>query len=99
MPQKSPPQKSTDNSEPSKFGVRSAEFGIEKHLLQIPNSEFRIFYASMVERLPGRASERGFILPLSILLVIILGISGMGFMQHDYLDRRMSSNTVDNYSA
>ncbi len=32
-----------------------------------------------------RRHEGGFILPLSILLVIILAISGMGFMQLDVL--------------
>lgn len=43
--------------------------------------------------------RRGFILPLSVLLVIILTISGTAFMQHDYLERRMAMNTVDNHGG
>src|SRR3990167_6934135 len=47
----------------------------------------------------ARAKNRGFILPLSILLVVILAISGTSFMQHDFLERRMASNTADNLAA
>src|SRR3989338_7674959 len=47
----------------------------------------------------ARANKRGFILPLAILLVVILAISGMSFMQHDFLERRMASNTSDNLAA
>lgn len=46
-----------------------------------------------------KPQERGFVLPLSVLLVIVLTISGMGFLQHDYLERRMTSNNVDNHAA
>ena len=44
-------------------------------------------------------AEQGFILPLAVLLVIILTISGTAFMQHDYLERRMAMNNVDNHGA
>jgi len=44
-------------------------------------------------------AHRGFILPLSILLVVVLTISGMGLLQHDYLERRLTSNNVDNQTA
>ncbi len=43
--------------------------------------------------------RRGFILPLAVLLVVILTISGTAFMQHDYLERRMAMNTVDNHGG
>ena len=45
------------------------------------------------------ANKKGFILPLSVLLVLVLTISGTGFMQHDYLERRMATNNVDNHGA
>jgi|GEM_PF-1806435 len=44
-------------------------------------------------------NERGFILPLAVLLVLILTISGTGFMHLDYLERRMGMNEVDNHGA
>lgn len=44
-------------------------------------------------------AEQGFILPLAVLLVIILTISGTAFMQHDYLERRMAMNNVDNHGG
>src|SRR3990167_2949071 len=44
-------------------------------------------------------TKKGFILPLSVMLVLILTISGTGFMQHDYLERRMARNNVDNHGA
>ena len=44
-------------------------------------------------------NESGFILALSILLVFMITISGMSFMQHDFLERRMAMNTVDNHGA
>lgn len=43
--------------------------------------------------------KRGFILPLAILLVVILTISGTAFMHHDYLERRMAMNSADNHGA
>ena len=46
-----------------------------------------------------RIGRRGFILPLSVLLVVILTISGTSFMHHDYLERRMTINNVGNHGA
>lgn len=46
-----------------------------------------------------RHHERGFILPLSVLLVVILTVSGTSFMHHDFLERRMAMNNVDNHGA
>ena len=43
--------------------------------------------------------KQGFILPMTVLLVIILGISGAGFMHLDFLERRMGLNNVDNHGA
>ena len=43
--------------------------------------------------------ERGFILPMAILLVLVLSISGAGFMQHDYLERVMTLTNVSNHDA
>ena len=48
---------------------------------------------------PLLENREGFILPLSMLLVIVLGISGTAFMHHDYLERRMAMNTVDNHGG
>ncbi|OGX45390.1 MAG: hypothetical protein A3I71_04575 [Omnitrophica WOR_2 bacterium RIFCSPLOWO2_02_FULL_63_16] len=48
---------------------------------------------------PRFENQGGFILPLSVLLVVVLSISGAGFMQHDYLERRMAINEVDNHGA
>ncbi len=36
---------------------------------------------------------------MSVLLVVVLGISGLGFMQLDFLERLMTTNTVENYTA
>ena len=47
----------------------------------------------------ARHDHQGFILPLAVLLVVILTISGTAFMQHDYLERRMVMNTVDNHGG
>ena len=46
-----------------------------------------------------RKGEKGFILPLAVLLVFTLGISGAAFMQLDFLERRMEMNEVDNHGA
>ena len=46
-----------------------------------------------------RRHNAGFILPLSIVLVLLLGISGMSFMQLDWLERRVTLNEVDNHGA
>ena len=43
--------------------------------------------------------ESGFILPLSVLLLFILGISGLSFMQMDSLERKMTLNEVGNHGA
>ena len=43
--------------------------------------------------------EQGFILPLAVLLVVILTISGTSFMHLDYLERLMGMNEVDNHGA
>jgi hypothetical protein len=60
-------------------------------------------YALRIEHSTGAAcsfrGEEGFVLPMSVLLVLILTISGTGFMQHDYLERRMTMNEVDNHGA
>jgi hypothetical protein len=45
------------------------------------------------------SNDAGFILPLTMLLVLVLTISGTGFLHHDYLERRMAVNNVDNQSA
>jgi len=44
-------------------------------------------------------NEQGFILALSVILVLVLGISGTGFMHLDYLERRMAMNEVDNHGG
>ena len=83
-----------------KFGIRNSEFGIgfRNSELRTPNSE--LSWILRLFRLHSRqTSERGFILPLSVLLVIVLAISGTSFMQHDYLERRMVMNNVDNHTA
>ncbi len=43
--------------------------------------------------------ESGFILPLAVLLVLVLSISGMGFLQLDFLERKMTLNNLDNHGA
>lgn len=43
--------------------------------------------------------RRGFILPMTVLLVLVLSISGMGFMQLDFLERRVTLNETDNHRA
>src|SRR3989338_1819375 len=47
----------------------------------------------------GTLNERGFVLPLTIFLVIMLGISGMGFLHLDYLERLATLNEAGNFSA
>jgi hypothetical protein len=54
-------------------------------------------YTNLVGSRSGE--ERGFILPLSVLLVLVLTISGTSFLHHDYLERRMAMNEVDNHGA
>ena len=46
-----------------------------------------------------RHPQGGFILPLSILLVVFLSISGMSFLQLDFLERKLTLNNVDNHGA
>ena len=46
-----------------------------------------------------RKRNAGFILPLSVVLVMLLGISGLSFMQLDWLERRVTLNEVDNHGA
>ncbi len=43
--------------------------------------------------------DAGFILPMAVLLVIMLAISGTSFMQLDFLERRMTMNNVRNHDA
>lgn len=38
-------------------------------------------------------------LPFSVVLVLLLGISGVSFMQLDWLERRVALNEVDNHGA
>ena len=44
-------------------------------------------------------NNKGFMLPLAVLLVFTLGISGAAFMHLDFLERRMAMNEVDNHGA
>ena len=44
-------------------------------------------------------SENGFILALSVLLVLVLSISGMSFLHLDFLERKITLNNVDNHGA
>jgi hypothetical protein len=44
-------------------------------------------------------SLRGFILPMTVILVVILGISGSGFMQLDFQERLQALTNVSNHSA
>lgn len=44
-------------------------------------------------------NEEGYILALSVMLVMLLGISGASFFQLDYLERRMVMNEVANHDA
>jgi hypothetical protein len=37
----------------------------------------------------------GFVLPMAVLLVVVLTISGAGFLQHDYLERRTTTVELD----
>ena len=50
---------------------------------------------------PGRLArgEAGFILPMAVLLVVMLAISGTSFMHLDYLERLMTMNEVGNHGA
>lgn len=43
--------------------------------------------------------REGFILPMSVLLVVMLTVSGAGFLQFDYLERRMAGIETDNHGA
>ena len=44
-------------------------------------------------------NDHGFILPMAVLLVLILSISGLSFMHLDFLERRMAMNNVDNHGG
>jgi len=57
--------------------------------LRIRNSEFRV----------APTAEGGFILPMALLLVVVLAISGMGFMQHGFLESRLAGHEVNNLGA
>src|SRR3989338_8422808 len=46
-----------------------------------------------------RLDENGFILPLSVILVIVLLTSGAGFLNLDYLERRTAMNESHNLDA
>lgn len=43
--------------------------------------------------------HQGFILPLSVLLVIVLGVSGMTFLQLEFGERRRASGELDRHGA
>ncbi len=43
--------------------------------------------------------EKGFILPLSVMLMFVLVISGMNFLQFDFLENRLTRNELDNQAA
>ena len=43
--------------------------------------------------------ERGFILPLSLLFVVVLTISGLNILHLDFLERKVTLNEVDNHGA
>ena len=46
-----------------------------------------------------RFMEGGFILSLTVLLIVILSISGIGFMNLDFHERLQTLNTVGNHGA
>ncbi len=46
-----------------------------------------------------KEAEKGFILPISVILMLMLTISGLNFMQLDYLERRMMRHELDNHTA
>jgi hypothetical protein len=46
-----------------------------------------------------RLNDQGFILPLSVMLVLMLTVSGTSFMHHDYLERVMAMQAVDHKGA
>jgi hypothetical protein len=47
----------------------------------------------------ARRKDAGFILPLAVMLVLMLAISGTSFMHHDYLERVMTMRNVDNHGS
>ena len=46
-----------------------------------------------------KRSERGFVLGLSLLLIVVLSISGLSFQHLDFLERRMVINETRNITA
>ena len=44
-------------------------------------------------------NTNGFVLPLAMLLIVMLAISGASFLQHDFLERRMTTTEFDNHQA
>ncbi len=66
---------------------------------------YRLRYSCGIDkaRLPRsrgpRNDEGGFILPLAMILIIVLTVSGMSFLHLDFLERRVALNAGDNQSA
>ena len=44
-------------------------------------------------------NEKGFVVPLAMLLMVVLTISGTSLMQYHFLELRMAMNEVDNHGA
>ncbi len=43
--------------------------------------------------------QQGFVLPLAVILVVLLAVSGISFMQIDFQEKRMAMNETDNHGA
>ncbi len=48
---------------------------------------------------PPKPARAGFILPVAVILVLFLTISGFGFLQLEFLERRATTNEQDNHAA
>ena len=48
---------------------------------------------------PNQKNEPGYVLPLSVLLMFILSISGLNFLHMDFLERRITRIELDNQDA
>lgn len=46
-----------------------------------------------------RSGQRGFVLPMAIMLVVLLAVSGASFMQLDFHEKRMAMNESDNHRS
>lgn len=45
------------------------------------------------------SGQEGFVLPLAVILVVLLAVSGASFMQLDFQEKRMAMNEVDNHGS